>query len=201
MRRTSGKDQGFGTATPRPDTALLVVDMVNPFDFPGADALVRPALRAARAIRALRDRFDRASAPVVYVNDNFMRWQADFRDLLALCQQPDAPARPIVALLSPGPAHYYILKPKHSAFMDTPLEVLLAQLQVRRLVLTGIATDSCIVATAHDAHMREFPLWVPADCTAAEAPSRKRRALELVRDALSATVRPSRPPPRPKGSA
>src|SRR6187549_2684451 len=106
------KKNTFGTAI-RADAALLVVDMVNPFDFDGAQALLGPALRAAKCIRALRDRFDRAGAPVVYVNDNFMHWQGEFRDLIAACLAPEAPSAAIAHLLQPGPSHYYILKPKH----------------------------------------------------------------------------------------
>src|SRR6188768_1133765 len=108
-----------------PSTALLIVDMVNPFDFEGADALVGPALRAARQIRKLRDRFDRAKAPVIYVNDNFMHWRGEFRDLLASCRSDGAAGKAIADLLQPGPAHYYVLKPKHSAFEHTALDVLL----------------------------------------------------------------------------
>ena len=177
--------KSFGTAI-RPDAALLVMDMINPFDFEGADRLRGPALRAARNILALRARFDRAGAPVVYVNDNFMHWQGEFRDLLASCLGDEAPGAAIARLLQPGPPHYYVLKPKHSGFHDTPLEILLEKLRVRRLAITGIATDSCVLATAQDAHMREFAVWVPGDCTAAETPQRKRRALAVMADSFDA---------------
>ena len=190
MGSTASKQRGFGTGIAA-DAALLVVDMVNPFDFDGADALRGPALRAARNIRALRERFDRAGAPVVYVNDNFMQWQGEFRDLIASCLAEDAPGAAIARLLQPGPTHYYVLKPKHSGFHDTALEILLRKLGVRRLAITGIATDSCIVATAQDAHMREFALWIPSDCTAAETPARKRRALDLMLDSFRASTRPA----------
>ena len=177
----------------RPSTALLIVDMINPFDFEGADALLTPALRAAKKILALRDRFDRVKAPVVYVNDNFMHWQGEFRDLLASCSADGAPGKPIADLLQPGPQHYYVLKPKHSGFEHTALEVLLAKLRVRQLAITGIATDACVLVTAQDAHSREFALWLPADCTAAQTPQRKRRALQLAQDTLHARLGPAYP--------
>ena len=175
------------------DAALLIVDMVNPFDFEGAERLRGPALRAARQIAKLRARFDRAQAPVIYANDNFMDWQGDFSDLLAACLAKGAPGAPIARLLQPGPTHYYVLKPKHSAFHDTPLEILLEKLQVRRLAITGVSTDSCILASAQDAHLREFPLWIPEDCTAAETPARKRRVLEVMRISFDAVTYASSP--------
>jgi nicotinamidase-related amidase len=185
MTRT--RKPSFGSAI-RPDAALLVMDMVNPFDFDGAERLRGPALRAAKNIFALRARFDRAAAPVVYVNDNFMHWQGEFRDLLASCMGDQAPGAAIARLLQPGPSHYYVLKPKHSGFHDTPLEILLEKLGVRRLAITGIAADSCVLATAQDAHMREFALWVPADCTAAETPQRRRRALAVMAESFHARI-------------
>lgn len=172
--------------------ALLVIDMINTFDFEGGRALSRPAAEAARRIATLRRRWHAAAAPVVYVNDNFMRWQADFRELVAVCMHDGMPGAGIARQLQPGPDDYFVLKPKHSAFLSTPLDVLLAKLEVRDLVLTGVAADSCILATAIDAHMREFGIRVPRDCVAAITPARKDRALAVLRDACDADLRASR---------
>ena len=76
--------------------------------------------------------------------------------------------------------------------MSTPLAVLLAKLGARELVLTGVAADSCIVATAQDAHMRELRVRVPRDCVAAISDARTERALALLRDGWEADVRASR---------
>jgi nicotinamidase-related amidase len=195
MRQETGHGEDMpakkGGAALGKDSALLIVDMVNPFDFEGAEALLGPARRAARNIRVLRDRFDRADAPVVYVNDNFMHWKGQFSDLVASMLGPPAPGAEIVQLLQPGPLHYHVLKPKHSGFHATPLEILLQKLGARRLVITGIATDSCVLATAQDAHMLELALWVPSDCTAAQSPQRKRRALALMAESHDASTRPA----------
>lgn len=172
--------------------ALLVIDMINTFDFEGGRALSRPAAEAARRIATLRRRWHAAAAPVVYVNDNFMRWQADFRELVAVCAHDGMPGAAIARMLEPGPDDYFVLKPKHSAFLSTPLDVLLAKLEVRELVLTGVAADSCILATAQDAHMREFKVRVPRDCVAAITDARKERALALLRDGWQVGVRASR---------
>ena len=172
--------------------ALLIIDMVNTFDFDGGTKLARAAAAPARRIAALRRRWHEAGAPVVYVNDNFMRWQADFRELVAVCTHDGMLGAEIARLLQPGPDDYFVLKPKHSAFMSTPLEVLLAKLEARELVLTGIAADSCILATAQDAHMREFAVRVPRDCTAAITETRRDRALAVLRDTCDADLRSSR---------
>ena len=60
--------------------------------------------------------------------------------------------------LRPTARDYFVLKPKHSGFFDTTLDTLLEALHVRRLILSGIAGNICVLFTANDAHMREFTL-------------------------------------------
>lgn len=171
--------------------ALLLVDLVNHFDFPGGDALGRATRRLVPALLRLRDRFDRAGHPVVYCNDNWMQWQGGFPDLVAACRERGGDAGHVADRLAPCEGHYYVLKPRHSAFMASPLPVLLAQLRADALVLAGVATDSCILATALDANARDLRLWIPQDCTAAITPQRKRRALRTMHESMSASVRPA----------
>ena len=67
-----------------------------------------------------------------------------------------------------GPQHddYAVVKPKHSGFYATPLELLLTHLGARSLVLTGLAGDACVLLTAADAYLRAYRLFVPGDCVA-----------------------------------
>ena len=98
---------------------------------------------------------------------------------------------PIVRLLQPGEEDYFILKPKHSAFYATPLDLLLAYLKVSTLVITGIAGDSCILFSASDAFMRDYHLFVPADCIASQTSEENQRTLVQMQKTLKADVRPS----------
>ncbi|WP_372018119.1 cysteine hydrolase family protein [Pseudoxanthomonas sp. 10H] len=175
----------------RSSTALLILDMINLFDFEGGRPLARQAAAAAPRIAALRARFDRAGAPVVYVNDNFTHWRGEFRDLVERCLAAGGVSADIATRLRPAEPHYYVLKPKHSAFLATPLPVLLAKLGVRRLVVTGLAADSCVLATAQDANMREYAVWVPADCVAAQSEARRKGSLALLASSMHARTRAS----------
>lgn len=176
----------------RRDTALLIVDMINPLDFPGARALQKQAVPVARTIARLKDRLKTRGVPVIYVNDNFTQWLRDFHELVAICSQPDAPGAPLVAPLAPEHDDYLVLKPRHSAFHASPLEVLLHQLGVRHVVVTGIAGDGCVMTTAADAHMREFAVSVPSDCCASISRARNQRALQVLREAMGIDTRASR---------
>lgn len=173
----------------RPISALLIIDMINLFDFEGGRRLAKEAARIAPRIARLKARFAREGAPVIYVNDNFMDWRADFKDLIAICGHPESAGAEVARLLAPGPDDYYILKPKHSAFLATPLSLLLAECEVRRVVLTGLAADACILITAQEANMREYQVSVPADCVAAQTPGRRTRALAVIKASFSADIR------------
>lgn len=172
-------------------TALVILDMVNLFDFEGGGRLGAAALRIAPHLRKLRDRFDRVEAPTIYANDNFAHWQGHLGDLVGACR--DAGGRPAALMesLAPRPHDYHVLKPKHSAFLATPLPILLAKLDVRRLVLAGVSADSCVLATAVDANMRELDVWMPRDCVAAMTPKRASSALDLAARSIGASVKES----------
>lgn len=175
-----------------PRSALLIVDMINPLDFPGARSLLRHAIPVATRIARLKQRMKARGWPAVYVNDNFTHWLRDFRELVAICSQPDAAGAPLAKALTPEHDDYLVLKPKHSALFATPLEVLLAQMEIRHVVITGIAGDGCVLATAIDAHMRDFEVSVPSDCCASISKARNDRALRLLRESMKTVTKLSR---------
>ena len=168
-------------------TALLIIDLFSLFDFPGGQQLGPSAVKAAKQTATLRDAFDALGLPVVYVNDNFGNWKQDFPQLVQACRQQGGPSARIASLLAPRAPHYFILKPKHSAFLATPLPVLLAKLGVGRVVLTGMALDSCVLATALDANAREYKTVVASDATAS-LPGRHRAAVQTLERSGAAQV-------------
>lgn len=180
----------MNTAASRP--ALLIVDMLNLLDFESGPKLLKQALPVARRIAALKRRFRKAGAPVIYVNDNFGQWHADFRELVAVCSQDTCTGAPLARCLAPEPDDYYVLKPKQSAFHSTPLEVLLQYCGTQRVVVTGISTDVCVAATAIDAHMRDLAVHVPSDCVAAPTRARTVRALTMLQESIGASCAASR---------
>jgi nicotinamidase-related amidase len=161
--------------------ALLLIDVMNGFDFEGSEGLVEGARRAAPRILALRERAHADNVPVIYVNDNFGQWRSDFRATVAACSDPRQPGHSVARLLTPTERDYFVLKPRHSAFYCTALEVLLARIKARTLVITGFATNICVFFTANDAHMRGYEVVVPADCTASNSEALTRHALEQMR--------------------
>lgn len=176
---------------PRSERVLLLVDYINPLDFPGADRLAAPALEAARATAGLKSALAAQGVPCIYANDNYGVWQSDFHSLVSSCVGREGASGEIARLLYPQTGDLTILKPRHSAFYGTPLELLLAEMGTRELVVCGLATDMCVQITAADAFLREFACWVPADCTAAETQDARRASLAYMETVLKCDVRPA----------
>jgi nicotinamidase-related amidase len=170
---------------------LLLVDVLNDLDFPGAGPLVRLAPRLAQNISALKGRCRKAGIPAVYVNDNRDRWRSDFSSVVKHCLASDVPGKSLVTPLVPADDDYIVLKPKHSAFFATPLESLLSYLQTKTILLVGLTTDACILTTACEIHIRDMNLFVPPDCVAAADQKLHRSALELMKKSFGARTTPS----------
>jgi nicotinamidase-related amidase len=169
-------------------TALLLIDFMNPLDFVGAKALAQRAVAAARHAAALKARLSAARVPVIYANDNFGRWESNFEAVVEHCRSRGGASARMAELLAPSRGDRSILKPRHSAFFGTPLEFLLDELSVERLVLAGLSADSCIMFTAHDAYLRKYDLWVPGNCVASERDADRRAALAHMARTLKADV-------------
>lgn len=178
-------------ALPASPTVLLLVDFINPLDFDGAQALAPAAVQAARATARLRRALHGTPAQTVYANDNYGIWHADFHALWQRCRHAGGEAAELARALPPRQRDFTILKPRHSAFYATPLDLLLRQLRCRRLILAGIAADNCVLSSAMDAYLRGYALWIPADCIAAESPPIRDQALALMQRVLKADVRPT----------
>ena len=182
---------GAGAALPHSATVLLLVDFVNPLDFDGGERLAGPALAAARATARLKARMARDGVATIYANDNSGVWRSEFSDIRAWCEGLPGEAGEIARLLAPSPDDLAMLKPRHSAFFGTPLDLVLTQMHARTLVIAGLAADICVHLTAMDASLRGYKLWVPADCTAAESKAACRQSLAYMERVLHADTRAS----------
>jgi nicotinamidase-related amidase len=171
--------------------ALLLIDVINDLEFPNNRPLLKQTPRLARKIADLKARACKARVPVIYVNDNFGRWQSDFAKQVEHCLQDGACGRSLVEQLRPEPHDYFVLKPMHSGFFSTTLETVLRHLRAQTLILTGIAGDRCVLFTANDAFMRNFDLFIPSDCVISNTPAQNQQALKLMNRVLQADIRPS----------
>ncbi len=202
-----------GNVPDKSSVALLLIDLINDLEFPEGEQLLEHALPMADRVAELARRARQARIPVIYVNDNFGRWQSNFHSQIEHCLNDDVRGRPIAEKLRPEHQDYFVLKPKHSAFFSTTLDILLDYLGVQTVILAGVAGNICVLFTANDAYMRDFDLVVPADCVASNTEEENRHALNEMAKVLKADTRPSAEvdlealkndppcPPRPKGQS
>jgi len=171
--------------------ALLIVDMINDFEHEDGDELFRNVVPVAKNIAELKRRARAARVPTIFVNDNFKNWHDSFETTIKHVEKSSDEGRTMVELLQPNDEDYYILKPHRSGFYKTPLGVLLSELGSCELIITGAATDMCVLSTAHDAQMRKYKIRVPRDCTAALKDEFRDQALDLMERVLEADTSPS----------
>jgi len=178
-----------------PDTsgaALLLIDVINDFEFEGGEKLLPQALPVGRNIAWLKQEAKKLKIPTIYVNDNFGRWQSDFRKIVSHCRRDDIRGKPFVELILPDEEDYFVLKPKHSGFYSTTLDLLLSHLQARNLILSGIAGNNCVLFTANDAYMRDFKLFIPSDCVVSIDKEDNEYALRQMEEVLKADITSAR---------
>lgn len=160
------------------DAALLLVDLVHPFDFEGADRLAERAARIVEPVGAVVRRARARNAPVLFVNDHFGQWRASFDALIERARR--GPGAALIRAIEPADGDLFVLKPHRSGFYCTPLELLLADLGRERLIVCGLATDMCVLSTVNDARIRSYRTIVPEDGCEAETADRHRTALAMM---------------------
>ncbi len=146
----------------------------------------------ARRLAALKRRAGTAGVATIYINDNFGQWRSDFRKTVAHCTSLSSPGRRVSRRLRPTSHDYFVLKPKHSGFFDTTLDTLLQTLRIRRVILTGIAGNICVLFTANDAYMRDLKIFTPADCIVSNTPAENDHALRQIQTVLKGNIAESR---------
>jgi len=172
------------------ETALLVIDMMNTYQHedaePLADNVAEIVDPLAKLISRARDRDD---VDVIYVNDNYGDFTADFEDIAdAACngERPD-----LVDPIKPDKDNLRVLKVRHSAFYASSLDYLLGRLKTQQLIITGQVTEQCILYSALDAYVRHFSFVVPPDCVAHIDPELGDAALTMMNKNMHAEITPA----------
>ncbi len=159
-------------------TALLIVDMLSAYDFEDAERLAENVESALPLMHRLVDRAREQDAPIIYVNDNLGSWRSDQDALVE--QVVGGEYGRLVKPIVPAEDALFVVKARHSIFYETPLEYLLRQEEIERVVMTGQVTEQCILYSALDAHIRHIPVIVPRDAVAHIEPDLAEAALRMM---------------------
>ncbi len=174
----------------RAGPALLIIDMLSDYAFPGGDELAEEAAGAVPCIRAARDWADARHIPVVYANDIIDDWRCSPEDALARALEADVMPASLVRRIAPRPDDAFLHKGQHSAFYGTPLAHYLTVEAITEVVLTGQVAEQCILYTALDAHVRHYDITVISDAVVSADADLGSAALRMMSENMGARVMP-----------
>ena len=167
--------------------ALLLVDVIQDFRHEGAERLLESFRERHPALMTAIERARRDEIPIVYANDNHGVWDGDAGSLVRRAVE-DGRAPELVEAVAPTDDDRFVVKPRYSAFDHTPLELVLRELEVERVLLAGVATEMCVVQSAIDAKEEGFKVTILADACATNDERMERLALEYAERIVGAFV-------------
>jgi nicotinamidase-related amidase len=170
--------------------ALIVLDMLNPYEHSDAEKLARSVSRALPGVAHLLGEARDRDIQVVYVNDNYGDWNSSSEELSRKAMDGNHPE--LVEPVLPQRGDSFVIKARHSAFFETPLEYLLGGMEIDDLVLAGQVTEQCVLYSAVDAYVRHFRVRVPNDAVAAIDKDLAEAALALMERNLGAEIVPAK---------
>jgi nicotinamidase-related amidase len=167
-------------------SAVVVVDMLNPYEHEDAERLMASVRDALPAMRRLVERAREEEVPLVWVNDNHGDWSACRPELVQRALHGRAPG--LVEPIKPPDDVAFVVKARHSIFYETQMEYLLRQLEIERIVLVGQVTEQCILYSALDAYVRHIAVAVARDGVAAIHDDLAAAALQMMERNMRADV-------------
>ncbi|GAA3374385.1 cysteine hydrolase [Streptomyces racemochromogenes] len=170
-----------------PETALIVIDMINTYEHEDAELLLPSVSEVLTGIGTLLGAARERKVPVVYVNDNFGLWRSHHGEILEAALA--GPHADLVEPVRPDEESLFVVKARHSVFYETPLAYLLGRLGVGRLVLCGQVTEQCVLYSALDAHVRHLDVTVGRDAVAHIHRDLADAALRMMEVNMAAEVR------------
>ncbi|MEW9675336.1 isochorismatase family cysteine hydrolase [Lentibacillus sp. L22] len=170
------------------NSAVLLIDFINDFNFERGERLLKHTKEILPNVKRLKAFAKENNLPVIYINDHYNLWQADFHKIIDNCTNDWS--QEVIKAIKPDEDDYFFIKPKHSAFFQTPLHTLLNQLKKTHLIMSGIAGDICILFSAKDAHMYDYSLHIPENCMASNEKQGNEYALYLMRTVMNANTEP-----------
>ncbi|SHN32837.1 isochorismatase family cysteine hydrolase [Gracilibacillus kekensis] len=168
-------------------TALLMIDMINNFNFHEGDLLLDNTKEILPNLSKLKKYAKKNDFPIIYINDHYDTWDTDYKQIAQTCLSPKN--EDVIEQGIPGKEDYFIMKPQMSGFFRTPLRSLLEQLEIQHLILAGVAGNICVLFTANDAHMRGYSLHVPENCVASNTDRHNHEALKLMAEVFNADIK------------
>ncbi|RCW64596.1 isochorismatase family cysteine hydrolase [Saliterribacillus persicus] len=169
-------------------TAVVMVDIINDFQFDEGPDLLKYTKEILPNLKNLKNYARKNDIPFIYINDHYDTWETDYKHIINVCENDGN--KEIIEQMRPEKEDYFLIKPQLSGFFRSPLPSLLEQLEVKHLIIAGVAGNICVLFTANDAHMRGYTLHVPENCVASNQQNYNDHALHLMKHVFTASTDP-----------
>lgn len=166
--------------------ALLVIDMLN--DFLTGSLKCERAFHIVPEIKKVSDAFREQKLPVVYCNDSHIKGIDKEIALWGEHAMAGTRGAEVIEELAPQTGDYIVPKRRYSSFFGTELDMLLRELGVDEVVLTGLQTNLCVRHTAADAYFLGYDVTVLSDCTEALSDEEYKEGIEYMRKYYNAEI-------------
>jgi nicotinamidase-related amidase len=166
--------------------ALLLVDVINDFEHEDGERLLESFRARHAGFVAALEQARAGGLTVVYANDTYGDWRGNGPALVerALAGRGGE----LVEAIAPDEDDCFVVKPRYSAFDHTPLELILRDREVERLLLGGMSTEGCVAQTAIDGRELGFKITVLAKACATIDERVEQVALDYVEQVAGAFV-------------
>ena len=143
--------------------ALIVVDTQKGFTTMGNLASERTTAAVPRIRDIVREEME-AGTPVIFTKDSHVENDREFEMFPPHCivGTEEHDLHPDLQPFEPR-AHTVIEKRRYSAFFDTDLERVLAELEPEEVHVIGVCTDICVLHTTSDLRNRDYPVVIHRD--------------------------------------
>lgn len=166
--------------------AILVVDMLNEF-VTGSISNER-ALATIAPNAKLLDAARKAGIPVIFCNDSHVKGvDAEFK-LWGEHAVSGTKGAQVIDELKVGPSDYIVEKRRYSAFFQTNLDMLLRELGVDTLIITGLWIHLCVRQTTVDGFCHGYKIVMPKDATNAFTQDEYDYSIDFLKGACGAEI-------------
>lgn len=165
--------------------ALIVIDMLN--DFVTGPLKCERAKKIIPIIKKLIKVAREKGVPVIYSNDAHLPKDFELKKWGGHAIKGTEGAK-VIPELKPEKGDYIIEKRVYSGFFETGLDLLLRNLGIDTLILTGLHANICVRHTAADAFFRGYKIIVPKDATEAFTEKDYKEGLEYMKNIYGAEI-------------
>lgn len=162
-------------------SAIIVVDMLKDTFKKRESTLAEAGLAMVPILNQLLDKGRESGIPVIFAMDSFFVEDYFFQSKAKPFSIRGTAGAMVLDEINQEPDDMYLPKRRWSAFFKTDLDQILRVKKIETVLITGVTTGVCVLATALDALSHDFKAVLIEDCCAAITPQEHSAVINIYR--------------------